>query len=257
MKVIVFTGPTLSAQEGARALDATFLPPAAQGDVYRAALDAPVVIAIIDGYFEQVPSVAHKEVLWAMSQGVHVFGAASMGALRAAELAAFGMVGVGEVFEAYARGELTDDDEVAVAHALAEDGYRATSEPMVNVRATLRRGAEERWISEATCDALTQIAKAMFYADRCWPAIVAAARDKGIADEELTRLRRALPEGRVDVKKRDALAMLAEVRSRLASGTMTRKEVRYSFQSTDAWASIARHTVASQGCSSRGLPGGR
>src|SRR5688572_32760283 len=51
--------------------------------------------------------------------GVRVFGAASMGALRAAELQPFGMIGVGQVFQAYRRGHLTDDDEVAVAHGPA------------------------------------------------------------------------------------------------------------------------------------------
>src|SRR6185503_9427900 len=117
MKVYLFTGPSLSAEEGKKELDAIYRPPAAQGDVYRAALDAPRAIGIIDGYFERIPSVSHKEVLWAMAQGIHVFGSASMGALRAAELAAFGMEGVGVIYEAFKRGELDADDEVAVAHA--------------------------------------------------------------------------------------------------------------------------------------------
>ena len=78
-------------------------------------------IGIIDGYFENIPSVWHKEILWAMSQGIHVFGSASMGALRAAELAPFGMEGVGAIFEAYRDGWLEDDDEVA-----SEDGLHAS-----------------------------------------------------------------------------------------------------------------------------------
>ena len=56
---------------------------------------APRAIGIIDGVFLDVASVWHREILWALSQGVHVFGAASMGALRAAELDGFGMRGVG------------------------------------------------------------------------------------------------------------------------------------------------------------------
>jgi hypothetical protein len=66
-----------------------------------------------------------------MKQGVHVFGAASMGALRAAELAAFGLEGVGDIYEAFASGALEDDDE-------AEGGYRPLSEAMVNIRPTLQ-----------------------------------------------------------------------------------------------------------------------
>ena len=96
---------TLSAGEVAeRAPGVTCAPPAAQGDVYRAALSRPVAIGLVDGYFERVPAVWHKEILWALSQGIHVFGSASMGALRAAELAPFGMVGVGAIFEAYRDG---------------------------------------------------------------------------------------------------------------------------------------------------------
>ena len=63
----------------------------------------PAVIGIIDGYFEIVPTVWHKEILWAMAQGIHVFGAASIGALRAAELDAFGMRGIGRIYEAVPR----------------------------------------------------------------------------------------------------------------------------------------------------------
>src|SRR5512147_3214094 len=99
MNIVVFLGPTLAHTEARSVLDATYLPPAGQGDVYRAALKRPWAIGIVDGYFERVPAVWHKELLWAMSQGIHVFGAASMGALRALELAPFGMIGVGSVFD--------------------------------------------------------------------------------------------------------------------------------------------------------------
>ena len=87
MSVFVFTGPTLSPEKACAELDAIYLPPVSQGDVYRAALKRPRAIGIIDGYFECVPAVWHKEILWAMTEGIHVYGSASMGALRAVELA--------------------------------------------------------------------------------------------------------------------------------------------------------------------------
>ena len=107
MGIFVFVGPTMGVEEARNILDATYLPPASQGDVFRlvATSDARV-IGIIDGHFNEVPSVWHKELLWAMSQGVHVLGAGSIGALRAAELEAFGMVGEGRIFEAYRSGVL-------------------------------------------------------------------------------------------------------------------------------------------------------
>ena len=89
MNVVVFTGPTLPERDARQYLEADYRPPAAIGDVYKAALSRPFAIGIIDGYYETTPSIWHKEVLWALKQGIHVYGAASMGALRAAELAAF------------------------------------------------------------------------------------------------------------------------------------------------------------------------
>ncbi|NNB88925.1 TfuA-like protein [Corallococcus exiguus] len=243
MNVVIFAGPTLSASEGARVLDATFLPPAAQGDLYRAALGKPVAIGLIDGYFERVPSVSHKEILWAMKQGVHVFGAASMGALRAAELSAFGMEGVGEIFQAFASGALEDDDEVAVVHAAAEDGYRPLSEAMVNLRATLQAARAAGVLGEDTRTTLESFAKCLFHADRTWPALFQHGREAGLDAAGLDAFLDFVTEHRVDQKRLDALALLQTLRARLEAG-LTPKETRYAFSHTDAWEHILRKVEA-------------
>lgn len=234
MNAIVFIGPTLPVEAARVELDARYLPPVAQGDVYRASLERPAIIGIIDGYFARVPAVWHKEILWAMSQGIHVFGAASMGALRAAELAAYGMDGVGAVYEAFASGDLEDDDEVALAHASPEDGYRPLSDAMVNIRATLRAAVAAGALGEATRGALERAAKELFYAERSFPRLLARGRAAGLPPAELDALSAFLPAGRVDQKRLDALSMLRAMRARLAAG-LTPKQVSYRFQHTEAW----------------------
>lgn len=234
MKVCIFTGPTLSAREATRVLEAHYLPPVAEGDVYRVALRRPQVIGIIDGYFERIPSVWHKEILWAMSQGIHVFGSASMGALRAAELEAFGMEGVGAIFEAYRDGRLEDDDEVAVVHASEEFEFRAASESMVNIRMTLNRAAEADVISPATRSALERIAKDLFYPHRCYPLLLERAAENGLCAQELAALKEWLPSGQVNQKREDALAMLRLIHQRLAQGVEP-KTVQYCFEHTSMW----------------------
>ncbi len=159
MTLVVFAGPTIDPATIRSFVDATVKGPVSFGEVYRAGKQRPRAIAIIDGYFDRVPAVWHKEILWAMSEGVHVFGSSSMGALRAAELADFGMVGVGAIFEAYRSGELEDDDEVAVAHRRSEDGYAPTSEALVNIRATLARAVAAGVISMETSETLLSLAK--------------------------------------------------------------------------------------------------
>src|SRR5947207_5173438 len=235
MSAVIFTGPTLSAVDARMVLDADYRPPAAEGDVYRAARGRPQVIGIIDGYFERVPSVWHKEILWAMSQGINVFGAASMGALRAAELDAFGMEGIGAIFEAYRDGSLEDDDEVAVAHAGAEYDFKGASEAMVDIRFTLGRALDSGVMSLETCAALESTAKALFYPDRNYALIIERAAGRA-ADDELRHFGEWLPAGRASLKRADALAMLHGIRNRLAAG-LEPKRVHYAFENTSMWAS--------------------
>jgi hypothetical protein len=235
MKAVVFLGPTLPIAEARSHLEAEFLPPAAQGDIWRAALHGADVIGIIDGQFDHVPSVWHKEILWAMSQGIHVYGSASMGALRAAELHAFGMEGVGTVFESFRDGHLEDDDEVAVVHASAQEGYRPVSEAMVNIRHTLAAAEKSGVILASTRAELEEIAKRMFYPDRSYPAILrTAAEQRKLSVAELTSFSDWWKSHRIDQKRLDAVAMLKLMAAR-HSDSFAPKRVTFSFQQTMAW----------------------
>jgi hypothetical protein len=181
MTTLVYVGPTLAAEEVSRRLPAaTVLPPAAVGDVLRATRRRGIArIAIIDGYFERMAAVWHKEILVALGKGIQVWGAASMGALRAAELAPFGMRGVGSIFRDYARGVLVADDEVAVAHAPADYGYRAMSDALVNIRYGLTQAARRRVINPAQEPILLELARRRFYRERSWSQLIADARAAG------------------------------------------------------------------------------
>jgi hypothetical protein len=239
MTAYVFIGPTLAADEAhATWSDAVCLPPVRQGDVYRlVARGAPDAIGIVDGYFARVPSVWHKEILHALSAGIPVYGAASMGALRAAELAQFGMVGVGRIFEAYRDGVLEpfaepfeDDDEVAVLHGPPELGYRALSEALVNIRCTLARASEHGVIGAATRDRLVREGKDLLYQERSYEAILMRARD-GVAVDEMERLCAWLSGHKADQKRADAIAMLTAMRTRMPASL----QLRYALAETTYW----------------------
>lgn len=242
MTGVIFVGPTLPRADIEGLADFVLLPPAAMGDVYRAAAARPRAIGIIDGYFEGVPAVWHKEILWAMSRGIHVFGSASMGALRAAELHAFGMRGIGRIFEAYRAGELEDDDEVALLHGPPETGYVPLSEPMVNIRATLEQAEASGIIAAPTRDALIGRAKDLFYQDRSWQRLLEDGGAAGRIGGEMLRLRDWLPAGKTDRKRDDALAMIAAMRAFLA-GNPAPMEPAFAFEWTDMW-DIAVHSIS-------------
>ncbi len=245
---IVFLGPTLPLAE-ARALlpSAQFRPPVAMGDVYRlvrpAAGRPPARIAIIDGLFEQVPAVWHKELLYAMERGVEVSGAASMGALRAAELHAFGMIGVGPIFTAYRAGRLVDDDEVAVAHGPARFGYPRFSEAMVNVRDALARARARRLIATRTHDRLLALARAQFYRDRTWATLLAAGRAAKLPASQLRQLAAWIERHQPDRKAADARLLLR----RLARTRPVRPHIREPLARTWFWQQLTELAPLGEG----------
>lgn len=240
MRPVVFAGPTIGAAEVRDLLDADVLPPVAQGDVYRVARHGPPAIGIIDGYFDGVPSVWHKEILWAIEQGIPVFGSASMGALRAAELDAFGMIGCGRIFQAYRDGEITDDDEVAVLHGPAEVGFVALSAPMVSVRATVERAKKEEILTDDAARRMNSIAKSIPYRDRTWDAIIARTQDEPGMSDFLAWL----PAGQVDAKRDDARTMLVRMASFLGNGTAEDTPQGQRVERTLVWQDLVRRVDA-------------
>src|SRR4051794_9892251 len=97
-KPIVYLGPSLPLRLAEEVLRADYRPPVKRSDLPHR-FDG--VVIIIDGEFGQSLAVSPNEILRLLDSGTRVIGAASMGALRAAELWPCGMEGYGWIFEAY------------------------------------------------------------------------------------------------------------------------------------------------------------
>jgi hypothetical protein len=239
LNAVIFAGPSLP--PSLRPSDPALIwkPPVRQGELYHAALTRPAIIGIVDGYFEVTPTVWHKEILWAMTQGIHVYGGASIGALRAVELAPFGMKGIGQIYEAFRDGTLEDDDEVAVSHGPEELGYPPLTEAMVNIRATLAAAVQQGILDPSVAAKVTDIAKDFFYKERIYPAILQAAARKGLPEGALKDLEAWLPIGKIEHKTRDAEALASDVLIHLTAG-VTPLRVTYDFAHTAAWENVQK-----------------
>ena len=206
MKSCVFAGPSLHGIEVPAGVKR--YGPAALGSVYRAVEAGYLRIGIVDGLFGNVPSIWHKEILYALCAGVEVAGAASMGALRAAELNSLGMVGIGRIYRLFRNGHWTDDDEVAVTHATEYLAFRPLSEAMCNIRFTLRRLRRCAAIDRALEAEIVARLKAKHFSGRTreeLSRIVAAVA----GDAESQRIGPLFATGYVDVKADDAQALLS------------------------------------------------
>jgi len=213
---IVFAGPSVTPAIRAEFHDVEWRPPVAAGDLVGLP-DRVRLVAIIDGLFEQCRSVWHKEILLALSEGRHVVGASSMGALRAAELWRHGMTGCGIIYQAYRSGRIDGDDEVAVTHAPDTLGWRPLSLPLVNLRATVARAVAQGVVPGSLAPALVTSARTVFYGDRTWPVVLAAWQaDRLMTVSQTKAFGTWLADGEVDLKRRDARVCLQRLRLVLA-----------------------------------------
>ncbi|WP_298842960.1 TfuA-like protein [uncultured Roseobacter sp.] len=228
--MIVFAGPSLAGLQPADWPDMEFRPPVRQGDLFLAACERPAAIGVIDGYFEGVPAVWHKEILWALSRGIRVFGASSMGALRAAELDVFGMKGVGRIYEDYRDLVCTDDDEVALLHGPAELGYPVLSLAMVNLRASLHAAVAEKIIDAAGASLIAATGKSQHYKTRTWKTVLDAVPPE-VPERQLAALHDWSRLHAVDQKCADAQAMLELMTHFPLHDTAS----EFHFERTDLW----------------------
>ncbi|TWB13550.1 hypothetical protein FBZ99_105421 [Rhizobium sp. ERR 1071] len=224
MKVI-FVGPSLPDAE--TFADDTMLirPPASQGDVVRALENGATAIGLVDGQFEFVAPVWHKELLFALSQGVPVLGAASMGALRAVECQAYGMVGIGRIFGDYASGLREEDADVALLHGPAELGYPPLSVPLVNVDATLETAIDQAIIGKEEALRLSRAARRLFFKDRTWRRLAETA------DMDIGQVRALVATAWTDQKRDDAIELIRAI----AEAPLLAPITDWSFNATPLW----------------------
>ena len=169
-QVHVYCGSTITSSEVTEIIPwAVTHPPVKHGDLLQLTASAGDVVIIIDGLFYHTAPVRHKEILILLAQGVTVIGAASMGALRAAELHPYGMIGLGSIFDAYRTGVIEADDEVAVAHDPVN--YRPLSEALVDIRAIVDQACRDGALNSSEAAELVTAASAIHFTRRTWAAL--------------------------------------------------------------------------------------
>ena len=215
VKIIVYTGLSLPFDEAKGILESTenievvYKRPIKRGDLSLALKEHPDIIAIIDGVFHQSSAVGHKEILNVIKNGVKVYGASSMGALRASELDSLGMIGVGYVYTQYATGKVDSDDDVAVM--LDSESLEALSEPLINMKYVFTNAVDENIISESEKDELLNIAKKTYYPQRNYAQTLSESSLDEDKKSQLIDFIRTSP----DIKKEDAKELLKTIKNEL------------------------------------------
>ncbi|MEV6730674.1 TfuA-like protein [Streptomyces sp. NPDC051364] len=201
-RCFAFIGPSLAAGDRPVLPGVAYRPPARHGDLFGLGLRRGDSVLVVDGLYQHVAPLRHKEILAALAGGVRVYGAASYGALRSAELADHGMVGVGRVAAGYRSGELTSDADVAVLHS-DDEACRPFTIALVSLRTAARALAEVGRIDHAAADGVIAIGSDLHYTERAPRALRARAADANVG-EAMDLTLAELMAGR-DIKRQDAL----------------------------------------------------
>jgi YcaO-like protein with predicted kinase domain len=214
MQSVIKVYAGLSAQRNdIRALlpNAEVAPPVQRGDVIEDIDKEVGCILILDGVFHQSLSVCPSEIMDALRRGIRVFGASSMGALRAAELEAYGMVGVGKVFEYIRDSNVFRDDFVGQVFVDELPQVQRDSVTWVEFEINLRALHENGKISRATYEYLGACYAKLHYAERNLKTLSARIRSER---RDFHKLITAATWALVDMERpkfRDARMALREV----------------------------------------------
>ncbi|SEF75481.1 TfuA-like protein [Jhaorihella thermophila] len=222
LQTVVFVGPSCPV-EPIRAIlpQALIVPPARRGDLYRYRILGFSVFVVLDGVFANTLAISPREVVDVIEDGAAIFGAASMGALRAADCAPAGAIGHGAIYRLFRCRAISSEDEVAVSF-LPDRPWPALSEPLVGIRLGARRAVRCDVLGQAEAQALVIAAEGMAFPDRTWAGIARAAGVE-LSTGQLAFLKRQV------AKKSDALGCCRLVARRLRWGTVCaapRKDAR-------------------------------
>jgi hypothetical protein len=191
-------------------------PPIRRGQIYQDYSAGERVFLIADGEFDQSLAVTAGEILDILRAGGLVFGSSSMGALRAAEMNSFGMVGVGKIFELIQSASTFHDDWLG--HLFDGVSLETITLPFVEIIflvlqhikvSPIEWGERLLRAHPFSYDALTE--------ERCIRLVKEMSFSISVQKSISKKIRMLFSGQRASQKKKDALAMLYLAQSHLGA----------------------------------------
>lgn len=216
---IVFLGPSLKLDKARQIINAEFKPPAKKGDFINLSLISDTrKVVLIDGvFFQDYPPTPIEVFQVIRKSNFKVYGASSIGALRAVELEKFGMKGIGKIFELFKKNIINSDDEIAVTF---DSNYNLISEAMIDIRYNIFLAWKHKIIDKETKQSMIKIAKRIYFPYRSYDNIIAKSLDLFPSHRiSILKFREYICSNRVSLKELDALKTLRYISSLLEKNT--------------------------------------
>jgi len=214
---LVFAGGSVSREDAPPDADLVWAGPAEQGDMVAAVLEGFENILIVDGYFYTKFPCTTLEVMLALENEVNVFGASSIGALRAVELDAWGMVGMGRVYEYLKKQEIKPYHVVAQTY---DEADRPLTTPLIQIVYFLVCASSDGIVTREEHEALRAAADEIHFTFLSFDSFFRKVESSGtLPPHKAVALRDycdAKGAAHFDIKRQDALALLGSFRAMAA-----------------------------------------
>ncbi|WP_280381669.1 TfuA-like protein [Nocardia wallacei] len=198
--IAVYAGPSLPVDCRPNSPELHWYPPAERGDLDR--FDAPegTTVVLVDGYMIHRHPPSPTEVHGLVRRGYVVWGCASLGALRAAELRHHGVQGFGWVYDRVVDRTVTYDDELVAMLDPRTD--KAATLFLVNLRYGLEQLTAAGRIDQRQAEHIIDGLRSVYFEHRTSPLGRRLAIEAGVAAADIDDLLTA------DIKQRDARALI-------------------------------------------------
>jgi TfuA protein len=211
---LVFAGGSVSRDDVPPDADLVWAGPAEQGDMVAAVLEGFENILVIDGYFYTRFPCTTLEVMLALEYEVNVFGASSIGALRAVELDVWGMIGTGRVYEYLKKQEIKPYHIVAQTY---DEVDRPLTTPLIQIVYFLVCASSDGVVTREEHEALRAAVDEIHFTFLSFESFFLKAASVGALPPEKVAVMReyylAKGAAHFDIKKQDALELLTSFRS--------------------------------------------
>lgn len=197
--IAVYAQLSVQAEEINRKLpDAKTASPVKRGDLERHFREGIRYFLIIDGEFQQSLAVSPNEILDILRAGGIVFGSSSIGALRAAELDQYGMIGAGLIYRTLKNQKIFYDDDLG--HLYDQQTFEIFTLPRIEIDLVLKNEKLSK-----------RMRKVLHYSELSLPNLEEFLKSNLIQPElnkALKAVRRLFEEPNCRQKNRDAVTLL-------------------------------------------------
>lgn len=208
MRALVFVGPSAPLRKWTDH-DIELRPPARRGDIVAAIDSGFRVIILIDGVMVEDYPPSPAELASAIDGGAQVYGAASLGALRAVELRPR-MIGIGWVFRMYLQGKVWRDDELV--SSLFPESYRSLTIPLINIRYAALKLGEQTPDLRPQLGRLLEVLASMYFEERTNRSVLEIGLRLGLPQA----MCKQLCSDQYNIKQRDFNLCIRRVRADLS-----------------------------------------